>query len=83
MAASRGRRRGMYPMHLAREAHALLPPHASPFEGTVKPVAVFVPVSQRVYRQLGLAIREQEFTAPAPQVFLRTIGEVAQKKRRI
>jgi DNA-binding transcriptional LysR family regulator len=41
-----------------------------------------VSLRPRVYRQLGLAIRDQEYTPPALHAFLQTVGDVAQKKRK-
>jgi DNA-binding transcriptional LysR family regulator len=46
------------------------------------PGVVLVPVTPRIRRELGLAVRDQEHAPPALRAFLQCVAEVARKKRR-
>jgi DNA-binding transcriptional LysR family regulator len=46
------------------------------------PGVTLVPVTPRIHRELGLAIRDQEHVAPVLRAFLRSVEEVAAKSRR-
>ena len=46
------------------------------------PGIAIVPVTPRIHRELGLAIRDQEFAAPGLRAFVRTAEEIAAKTRR-
>jgi DNA-binding transcriptional LysR family regulator len=46
------------------------------------PGVTLVPVTPRIHRELGLAVRDQEHAPPALRAFLRSVEEVATKKRR-
>jgi DNA-binding transcriptional LysR family regulator len=45
------------------------------------PGIALVPVTPRISRKLGLAIRDQEHASPALRAFLHAAGEIAKKKR--
>jgi DNA-binding transcriptional LysR family regulator len=47
----------------------------------VLPGITLVPVTPRIHRELGLAMRDPEHTAPALRAFIRTAKEVASKAR--
>jgi DNA-binding transcriptional LysR family regulator len=46
------------------------------------PGVALVPVTPRIHRELGLAIRDQEHAAPALRAFARSVEEIAAKSRR-
>jgi DNA-binding transcriptional LysR family regulator len=46
------------------------------------PGVTIVPVTPRIHRELGLAIRDQEYAAPALRAFVRSAEEIAAKTRR-
>jgi len=46
------------------------------------PGVTLVPVTPRIHRELGLAILDQEHTAPALRAFVSAIEEIATKRRR-
>jgi len=46
------------------------------------PGVTLVPVTPRIRRELGLAIRDGEHASPALRAFLHSVSEVARKKRR-
>jgi DNA-binding transcriptional LysR family regulator len=48
---------------------------------TVLPGVTLVPVTPRIHRELGLAMRDPEHSAPALRAFVRTAEEVASKTR--
>jgi DNA-binding transcriptional LysR family regulator len=49
---------------------------------TPSPGVTLVPVTPRIRRELGLAIRDQEHASPALRAFLHSAEEIAKKKRR-
>jgi DNA-binding transcriptional LysR family regulator len=50
------------------------------FSGGMAGVSL-VPVKPRIYRSIGVAVRDEEYSAPALKAFLRSVEEVAKKRR--